>query len=78
MAPGKSSVHSSCHGECSVALESRQGNQASRRIEGGISKSFSNCGRKPWVPSTCDGDLREVLRVPMRSQENCGVGRGLS
>ena len=67
-----------CEGDHSIALESRHGNQASRRVEGGISRSFSNCGRKPWIPSTCDSDLRELLMVPMGSQEYCGVGRGLS
>ena len=35
-------------------------------------------GRKPWVPSTCAGDLRELLRVPLRSQGYCEVGRGVS
>ena len=40
--------------------------------------SFWVCGRKLWVPSTCAGDLRELLRVPLRSQGYCGVGRGLS
>ena len=40
--------------------------------------SFSGCGRKPWVPSTCAGDLRELLSVPLKSQEYCGFGRGLS
>ena len=59
-------------------LSTQQGNRASRCIEGGISGSFSNCGRKPWVPSTCDSDLRELLRVPMGSQEYCGLGSGLS
>ena len=78
MAPGKSSLHLSCEGEHGIALESRQGNRASRRIEGGISRSFSSCGRKPWVASTCDGDLRKPLKVPIGSQEYCGVGRGLS
>ena len=63
VAPGKSSLHSSCEGECSIALESWQGNRASKRIEGGTSRSFSSCGRKPWFPSTCDGDLWELLRV---------------
>ena len=58
--------------------KSQQGNQASRRIEGGITSSFSRCSRKPWVPSTCDSDLRELLMVPMGSHEYCGVGRGLS
>ena len=66
-----------CEGDHSIALESRHGNQASRRVEGGISRSFSNCGRKPWIPSTCDSDLRELLMVPMGSQEYCVVARGL-
>ena len=78
VAPGKSSLHSSCDGERVIALESRQGNQASKPVEGGISRSFSRCGRKPWFPSICDGEIRELLRVPMGSQEYCGVGRGLS
>ena len=78
MSPGKSIFHSSCKGECGIALESRQGNRASRRVQGGVSSFFSSCGRKPCVPSTCDGDFRELLRVPMGSQEYCGVGSGLS
>ena len=41
-------------------------------------RSFSGCGRKPWVLSTSAGDLRELLRVPLRSQAYCGFGRGLS
>ena len=78
MAPGKSSLHLSCEGERGIALDSLQGNPASRRVEGGILRSFSICSRKPWVPSTCDGDFRELFRVPMGRQEYCGVGRGLS
>ena len=77
VAPGKSSLHSICEGEHDIAFESRKGNQASRHFERGISRYFSSCLRKPWVPSTCDGDLRELLRVPMGSQEYCGVGRAL-
>ena len=50
----------------------------SRRIEEGLSRSFLGCGREPWVPSTCVGDLRQLLRVPLRSQGHCGFGRGLS
>ena len=78
MAPGKSGVHAHGEGEHVIALESWQGNPASRRVEGGISWSFLSFGRKPWVPSTCDGHLREHFRVHMGSQEYCGVGRGLS
>lgn len=33
---------------------------------------------KPWIPLTCDGDLRELLIVPMGSHKYCGVERGLS
>ena len=51
------------------ALESLQGNWASIHTEGGISRPFSSCGRKLCVPSSCDGDLRELLMVPMGSQE---------
>ena len=74
MAPGKTSLHSSCKVECGIALESQQGNQASRLIEGEISMSFSCCGKKTWVPLTCDGDLRELLCVPMGSQEYVDLG----
>ena len=77
-AAGKSSLYSRCEGERGIALESQQGNRASRRIEGGILRSFSRCGRKPCIPSTCDGDLKELLRVPMGNQEPCGERRGLS
>ena len=77
VAPGKSGLHVSGEGEHVIALESWFGNPASRRIEAGLSRSFSGCGRKPWVPSTCAGDLRELLRVPLRSQGYCGFGRGL-
>ena len=41
-------------------------------------RSFSGCGREPWVPLICVGDLRQLLRVPLRSQGHCGFGRGLS
>ena len=45
---------------CSRGME---GTRASRRIEEGLSRSFSGCGREPWVPSNCVGDLRQLLRV---------------
>ena len=54
------------------------GYRASRHVKEGLSRSFSESSRKPWVPSTCAGDRRELLRVPLRSQGYCGVGRGLS
>ena len=75
--PGKSSLHSTCEGERGIALNSLQGNPASRRAEGAFSSSFSSCGRKPWVSSTCDGDLRELLIVPIGSQESSGLGHDL-
>ena len=39
----------------------------------GLSRSFSGCSRKPCVPSTCAGDFRELLSVPLRSQGYCGA-----
>ena len=54
------------------------GYQASRHVKEGLLRSFSECSRKPWVHSTCASDRRELLRVPLRSQGYCGVGRGLS
>ena len=74
MAPGKFSLHSSCEGEHGISLESQQGNRASRCVERGISSSSWSCSRKPWLTSTCDNDLRELLRVFMESQAYCGVG----
>ena len=50
-----------CH--CSRVMV---GNPASRRVEDGLLRSFSGCGRIPCVPSTCAGELRELLRVPLR------------
>ena len=75
--PREVSLHSICEGERGIVLESRQGNPASIRVEGGLSMSFSSCSRKLWVPSNCDGDLRELLMVPMGSQESFRVVRGL-
>ena len=77
VAPGKSSHHSSCEGELGIALDMVQGNLASRHVERGISWSLSSWGRKPWVSSACEGDLRELLIVPIGSQEYCGHGRGV-
>ena len=57
---------------CSQVTE---GESVLKRDEGGISRYFSSCGRKTWVPSTCDGDLRELLIVAMGSQEHFGVWR---
>ena len=48
--------------------------RASRHVEVGLSRSFSHCGRKPWVPSTCASDLRELLRVPLRSRDTVDLG----
>ena len=78
MAPGKSGLHVRGEGVRVISIEPWKQIRASRHVEVGLSRSFSHCGRKPWVPSTCAGDLMELLRVPLRSQGYCGVGRGLS
>ena len=55
VASGKYSIHLSCKGESRSALESRQGNQASIRMEGEISRCFSSCGRKCGFPPVATG-----------------------
>ena len=55
-------------GERVLALESREGTRASRRVEGGLSRSFSGGGGKPSCPSPSAGDLRELARVPLRGE----------
>ena len=57
-----------------MALESLEGTRASRRIEEGLSRSFSGGGGKPSFPSPSAGDLRELPRVPLRGEGSCGVG----
>ena len=75
--PREVSLHSICEGERGIVLELWQGNPASIRVEGGLSMSFSSCSSKLWAPSNCDGDLRELLMVPMGSQESFCLVRGL-
>ena len=79
VAPGKSSLHSSCEQKIRITLESRQGNRASRRIQGGISRSFSSCGKKPWVPSICDSELKSFsgyLREVRNTVDLGGASKG--
>ena len=80
VASRKSSVHLSCKGERGIALESRQGNQASIRKKGAISMCFSSCELRQeiWVPLSCDRDLTEPLILSLASQESFRVVRGLS
>ena len=73
-APGKSGLHARGEGERVSALESWEGTRASRRVEEGLSRSFSGCGGTPSFPSTSAGDLRELARVPRRGEGCCGVG----
>ena len=74
-APGKSGLHERGEGERVIVLESWEGTRASRRVEEGLSRSFSACSGKPSFPSTSAGDYRELTRVPLRGEECCGVGR---
>ena len=65
-APGKSGFLARGEGERVMALESWEGTRASRRVEEGLSMSFSGCGGKASFPSTSAGDLMELPRVPLR------------
>ena len=53
------------------------GTRASRRVEEGLSRSFSDGGGKPSFPSTSAGDYRELPRVPLRGEGYCEVGGAL-
>src|SRR5574338_515349 len=76
-APGKSGLHASGEGERVIAPEPWEGTLASSRVEEGLSRSFPGCGRKPWDPSTCAGDLRVFSWWLLEARET-GGGRGLS
>ena len=73
-APGKSCLHARVEKERVIVLESWEGTRASRRVEEGLSRSFSGCSGKPSFPSPSAGDLRELPRVPLRGKGRCGVG----
>ena len=45
-----------------------------RRVEEGLSRSFSGGGGKHSFPSPSAGDLRELPRVPLRGEGSCGGG----
>ena len=72
--PGKSGLHARGEGERVIALESWEGTRASRRVEEGLSRSFSGGGGNPSFPSTSAGDYRELPRVLLRGEGYCGVG----
>ena len=55
VALGKSSLLSSYEGELGSALESREGDQASFRMEGGMSMCSLSCGRKSGFPRVATG-----------------------
>ena len=73
---GAREVRSPCGGDGDrvMALESREGTRASRRLEEGLSRSSSGGGGKPSCPSPSAGDLRELPRVPLRGEGSCGGG----
>ena len=74
-APGNSCLHAHGEGELVITLESWEMTRASRRVEEGLSRSFSGGGGKPSFPSTSAGDYRELPRVPLRGEGCCVVGR---
>ena len=73
--PGNSCLHAHGEGELVITLELWEVTRASRRIEEGLSRSFSGGGGKPSFPSTSAGDYRELPMVTLRGEGCCGVGR---
>ena len=74
-APGKSCLHARGEKERVIVLESWEGTRASRRVEEGLSMSFSGCSGKPSFPPTSAGDRRKLPRVPLRGEGRGGFGR---
>ena len=73
-APGNSCLHAHGEEELVITLESWEVARASRRIEEGLSRSFSGCGRKPWVPSTHACYVRELLRCLCEIRDTVELG----
>ena len=84
VAPGKSSLHSTCEGERGIVLESWQGNRASRCGEGGISRSISRWEGNPGFPglvtvtsgsfSWCLWEVRYTVEFGGASWDSTGFG----
>ena len=53
VAPGKSGLHALGEGERVIALESWEGNRASRQVEEGLLRSFSSRSRTPGSLDLC-------------------------
>ena len=73
---GKSSLPSSCHGGCGIALKSLQGNQASSRIEGGSHGVFRVAVGSFGFLSSYDRDLMERLMLNQGSLATFQLARG--
>ena len=57
VAPGKSGLHARGKGERVMVLESREGTRDSRRVEEGLSRSFSGAAGNPRFPRLLPGTL---------------------
>ena len=66
--PGKSGLHASGEGERVIALESWEGNLASRRVEECLSRSFLGWGRNLRVPLISDSERRVPADMGQNSQ----------
>ena len=66
-----SGLHARGEGERVLALESREWTRASRRVEEGLSRSFSGGGGKPSFPSPSAGDTQEESESPRTRGPTC-------
>ena len=70
--PGKCCLHSSCEAEHGIAIESRQGNRASRRVEGesgGLSQVEAANPGFPQLVTVTSGNVSVCLWEVMNTVE---------
>ena len=65
-------------GSWGLLLNHCRGNWPQDELKGEFRGLSRVAAWKPWVSVTCDGDLSELLIVPIGSQEYCGRVRRLS